>query len=170
MPQAWTAAALGGGLQGRKSQCLLARSTPPACSRPLRDRGRPACVRFGQDIQQEEACGAKQNGSPRKGAFCVPSVARLEGFHPCLVCPEAMALPCRGFSISEAAGGGSGAPLTCHMSCRNLIEPDQCTYNFTVARIDVCLKKRQSQRWGGLEAPATRGLHPAFLSCLSAAP
>ncbi|NWQ83257.1 UBP19 hydrolase, partial [Columbina picui] len=38
----------------------------------------------------------------------------------------------------------------------NLIEPDQCTYNFTVSRIDVCLKKRQSQRWGGLEAPATR--------------
>uniref|UniRef100_A0A674H9V6 ubiquitinyl hydrolase 1 n=1 Tax=Taeniopygia guttata TaxID=59729 RepID=A0A674H9V6_TAEGU len=32
---------------------------------------------------------------------------------------------------------------------RNLIEPDQCTYNFTVSRIDVCLKKRQSQRWGG---------------------
>uniref|UniRef100_A0A8C0BTG7 ubiquitinyl hydrolase 1 n=1 Tax=Buteo japonicus TaxID=224669 RepID=A0A8C0BTG7_9AVES len=40
---------------------------------------------------------------------------------------------------------------------RNLIEPDQCTYNFTMSRIDVCLKKRQSQRWGGLEAPATRG-------------
>uniref|UniRef100_A0A8B9J197 ubiquitinyl hydrolase 1 n=1 Tax=Amazona collaria TaxID=241587 RepID=A0A8B9J197_9PSIT len=40
---------------------------------------------------------------------------------------------------------------------RNLIEPNQCTYNFTVSRIDVCLKKRQSQRWGGLEAPATRG-------------
>uniref|UniRef100_A0A663EXW2 ubiquitinyl hydrolase 1 n=1 Tax=Aquila chrysaetos chrysaetos TaxID=223781 RepID=A0A663EXW2_AQUCH len=32
---------------------------------------------------------------------------------------------------------------------RNLIEPDQCTYNFTMSRIDVCLKKRQSQRWGG---------------------
>ncbi|XP_020651056.3 ubiquitin carboxyl-terminal hydrolase 19 isoform X3 [Pogona vitticeps] len=40
---------------------------------------------------------------------------------------------------------------------RNLIEPDQCTYNFTPARIDICLKKRQSQRWGGLEAPAARG-------------
>uniref|UniRef100_A0A8C5TI80 ubiquitinyl hydrolase 1 n=1 Tax=Malurus cyaneus samueli TaxID=2593467 RepID=A0A8C5TI80_9PASS len=40
---------------------------------------------------------------------------------------------------------------------RNLIEPDQCTYTFTVSRIDVCLKKRHSQRWGGLEAPATRG-------------
>uniref|UniRef100_A0A670YRR7 ubiquitinyl hydrolase 1 n=1 Tax=Pseudonaja textilis TaxID=8673 RepID=A0A670YRR7_PSETE len=40
---------------------------------------------------------------------------------------------------------------------RNLIEPDQCTYNFTAARINICLKKRHSQRWGGLEAPATRG-------------
>uniref|UniRef100_A0A8C6VH07 ubiquitinyl hydrolase 1 n=1 Tax=Naja naja TaxID=35670 RepID=A0A8C6VH07_NAJNA len=39
---------------------------------------------------------------------------------------------------------------------RNLIEPDQCTYNFTTARINICLKKRHSQRWGGLEAPATR--------------
>uniref|UniRef100_A0A670YYG1 ubiquitinyl hydrolase 1 n=1 Tax=Pseudonaja textilis TaxID=8673 RepID=A0A670YYG1_PSETE len=39
---------------------------------------------------------------------------------------------------------------------RNLIEPDQCTYNFTAARINICLKKRHSQRWGGLEAPATR--------------
>lgn len=40
---------------------------------------------------------------------------------------------------------------------RNLIEPDQSTYNFTVSRIDICLKKRHSQRWGGLEAPATQG-------------
>uniref|UniRef100_A0A8C8SYV7 ubiquitinyl hydrolase 1 n=1 Tax=Pelusios castaneus TaxID=367368 RepID=A0A8C8SYV7_9SAUR len=32
---------------------------------------------------------------------------------------------------------------------RNLIEPDQCTYNFTVSRINICLKKRHSQRWGG---------------------
>ncbi|XP_039403790.1 ubiquitin carboxyl-terminal hydrolase 19 isoform X5 [Mauremys reevesii] len=40
---------------------------------------------------------------------------------------------------------------------RNLIEPDQCTYNFTVSRINICLKKRHSQRWGGLEAPAARG-------------
>lgn len=71
--------------------------------------------------------------------------------------------------MSEAAAG-SGAPLTCCVPCRNLIEPDQCTYNFTVSRIDVCLKKRQSQRWGGLEAPATRGLHPAFVSRLPAAP
>lgn len=79
-----------------------------------------------------------------------------------------MGLPSKGFGMSEAAAG-SGAPLTCCMPCRNLIEPDQCTYNFTVSRIDVCLKKRQSQRWGGLEAPATRGLHPAFVSGLPAA-
>lgn len=51
-------------------------------------------------------------------------------------------------------------PLRCLVSCRNLIEPEQCTYNFTVSRINICLKKRQSQRWGGLEAPATRGLYP----------
>ncbi|XP_038177925.1 ubiquitin carboxyl-terminal hydrolase 19 isoform X5 [Arvicola amphibius] len=40
---------------------------------------------------------------------------------------------------------------------RNLIEPEQCTFCFTASRIDICLRKRQSQRWGGLEAPATRG-------------
>ncbi|XP_025232178.1 ubiquitin carboxyl-terminal hydrolase 19 isoform X14 [Theropithecus gelada] len=39
---------------------------------------------------------------------------------------------------------------------RNLIEPEQCTFCFTASRIDICLRKRQSQRWGGLEAPATR--------------
>nr|XP_012323124.1 ubiquitin carboxyl-terminal hydrolase 19 isoform X2 [Aotus nancymaae] len=40
---------------------------------------------------------------------------------------------------------------------RNLIEPEQCTFCFTASRIDICLHKRQSQRWGGLEAPAARG-------------
>ncbi|XP_074168471.1 ubiquitin carboxyl-terminal hydrolase 19 isoform X28 [Rhinolophus sinicus] len=40
---------------------------------------------------------------------------------------------------------------------RNLIEPEQCTFCFTASRIDICLRKRQSQRWGGLEAPAARG-------------
>ncbi|XP_064422436.1 ubiquitin carboxyl-terminal hydrolase 19 isoform X3 [Latimeria chalumnae] len=40
---------------------------------------------------------------------------------------------------------------------RDLINPEQCTYNFTVVRIDVFLKKRRSQRWGGLEAPAAQG-------------
>lgn len=68
------------------------------------------------------------------------------------------------FSMSEAAGG-TGTILTFCVFCRNLIEPDQCTYTFTASRIDVCLKKRHSQRWGGLEAPATRGLHPAFFLC-----
>uniref|UniRef100_A0A4X2LSL0 ubiquitinyl hydrolase 1 n=1 Tax=Vombatus ursinus TaxID=29139 RepID=A0A4X2LSL0_VOMUR len=40
---------------------------------------------------------------------------------------------------------------------RNMIQPEQCVYHFTSSRIDICLRKRQSQRWGGLEAPATRG-------------
>nr|XP_039333136.1 ubiquitin carboxyl-terminal hydrolase 19 isoform X8 [Saimiri boliviensis boliviensis] len=40
---------------------------------------------------------------------------------------------------------------------RNLIEPEQCTFCFTASRINICLRKRQSQRWGGLEAPAARG-------------
>nr|XP_033782603.1 ubiquitin carboxyl-terminal hydrolase 19 isoform X2 [Geotrypetes seraphini] len=39
---------------------------------------------------------------------------------------------------------------------RNLIEPDRCSYSFTGSRIDILLKKRQNQRWGVLEAPATR--------------
>ncbi|XP_074259985.1 ubiquitin carboxyl-terminal hydrolase 19 isoform X24 [Saimiri boliviensis] len=39
---------------------------------------------------------------------------------------------------------------------RNLIEPEQCTFCFTASRINICLRKRQSQRWGGLEAPAAR--------------
>uniref|UniRef100_A0A8C0D1G9 ubiquitinyl hydrolase 1 n=1 Tax=Balaenoptera musculus TaxID=9771 RepID=A0A8C0D1G9_BALMU len=34
--------------------------------------------------------------------------------------------------------------------------PEQCTFCFTASRIDICLRKRQSQRWGGLEAPAAR--------------
>lgn len=42
---------------------------------------------------------------------------------------------------------------------RNLIQPEQCSYSFTPSRLDVTLKKRHSQRWGGLEAPATQGLH-----------
>ncbi|NXF77024.1 UBP19 hydrolase, partial [Sclerurus mexicanus] len=54
-------------------------------------------------------------------------------------------------------GCGPHTVFRWQVKLRNLIEPDQCTYTFTVSRIDVCLKKRQSQRWGGLEAPATRG-------------
>ncbi|XP_061474826.1 ubiquitin carboxyl-terminal hydrolase 19 isoform X2 [Rhineura floridana] len=51
---------------------------------------------------------------------------------------------------------GSHTVFRWQVKLRNLIEPDQCTYNFTTARIDICLKKRHSQRWGGLEAPAAR--------------
>uniref|UniRef100_A0A3Q1H476 ubiquitinyl hydrolase 1 n=1 Tax=Anabas testudineus TaxID=64144 RepID=A0A3Q1H476_ANATE len=40
---------------------------------------------------------------------------------------------------------------------RNLIQPEQCSYSFTPSRVDITLKKRHSQRWGGLEAPATQG-------------
>uniref|UniRef100_A0A8D2ZSM7 ubiquitinyl hydrolase 1 n=1 Tax=Scophthalmus maximus TaxID=52904 RepID=A0A8D2ZSM7_SCOMX len=40
---------------------------------------------------------------------------------------------------------------------RNLIQPEQCIYSFTPSRLDITLKKRHSQRWGGLEAPATQG-------------
>ncbi|XP_048462611.1 ubiquitin carboxyl-terminal hydrolase 19-like [Rhincodon typus] len=39
----------------------------------------------------------------------------------------------------------------------NLINPEQCQYTFTTSRIDISLKKRQNQRWGGLEALATQG-------------
>uniref|UniRef100_H0ZEV0 Ubiquitin carboxyl-terminal hydrolase 19 n=1 Tax=Taeniopygia guttata TaxID=59729 RepID=H0ZEV0_TAEGU len=46
-------------------------------------------------------------------------------------------------------GCGPHTVFRWQVKLRNLIEPDQCTYNFTVSRIDVCLKKRQSQRWGG---------------------
>uniref|UniRef100_A0AAQ5YV80 ubiquitinyl hydrolase 1 n=1 Tax=Amphiprion ocellaris TaxID=80972 RepID=A0AAQ5YV80_AMPOC len=38
---------------------------------------------------------------------------------------------------------------------RNLIQPEQCSYSFTPSRLDITLKKRHSQRWGGLEAPQT---------------
>uniref|UniRef100_A0A663F098 Ubiquitin carboxyl-terminal hydrolase 19 n=1 Tax=Aquila chrysaetos chrysaetos TaxID=223781 RepID=A0A663F098_AQUCH len=46
-------------------------------------------------------------------------------------------------------GCGPHTVFRWQVKLRNLIEPDQCTYNFTMSRIDVCLKKRQSQRWGG---------------------
>ncbi|XP_041080722.1 ubiquitin carboxyl-terminal hydrolase 19-like isoform X5 [Polyodon spathula] len=38
----------------------------------------------------------------------------------------------------------------------NLIHPEQCSYSFTPSRLDITLKKRHSQKWGGLEAPATQ--------------
>ncbi|XP_075882772.1 ubiquitin carboxyl-terminal hydrolase 19 isoform X3 [Nelusetta ayraudi] len=40
---------------------------------------------------------------------------------------------------------------------RNLIQPELCSYSFTPSRLDISLKKRHSQRWDGLEAPATQG-------------
>ncbi|XP_078517944.1 ubiquitin carboxyl-terminal hydrolase 19 isoform X4 [Lissotriton helveticus] len=40
---------------------------------------------------------------------------------------------------------------------RNLIEPDRCTYRFTGSLIVISLKKRQSLRWGGLEATSPQG-------------
>ncbi|XP_066526402.1 ubiquitin carboxyl-terminal hydrolase 19 isoform X2 [Hoplias malabaricus] len=40
---------------------------------------------------------------------------------------------------------------------RNLIQPEQSSYSFTPSRIDITLRKRHSQRWGGLEAPASQG-------------
>ncbi|KAM6924417.1 ubiquitin carboxyl-terminal hydrolase 19 [Xenentodon cancila] len=40
---------------------------------------------------------------------------------------------------------------------RNLIQPEQCSYSFTPSRLDITLKKRHSQRWGCLVAPATQG-------------
>lgn len=53
--------------------------------------------------------------------------------------------------------------LTGVLSCfRNLIQPEQCSYAFTPSRLDITLKKRHSQRWGGLEAQATQGLLPGF--------
>ncbi|XP_036189489.1 ubiquitin carboxyl-terminal hydrolase 19 isoform X7 [Myotis myotis] len=53
-------------------------------------------------------------------------------------------------------GCGPHTVFRWQVKLRNLIEPEQCTFCFTAARIDICLRKRQSQRWGGLEAPAAR--------------
>ncbi|XP_045435553.1 ubiquitin carboxyl-terminal hydrolase 19 isoform X14 [Pipistrellus kuhlii] len=54
-------------------------------------------------------------------------------------------------------GCGPHTVFRWQVKLRNLIEPEQCTFCFTASRIDICLRKRQSQRWGGLEAPAARG-------------
>lgn len=76
------------------------------------------------------------------------------------LCPPLPGLRLPGPSNRTA---GPGPELT--LSRRNLIEPEQCTFCFTAARIDICLRKRQSQRWGGLEAPAARGLPTSSLHC-----
>ncbi|MBN3275710.1 UBP19 hydrolase, partial [Polyodon spathula] len=53
---------------------------------------------------------------------------------------------------------------------RNLIHPEQCAYSFTPFRLDITLKKRHSQRWGGLEAPATQGAVGGAKVALSTGP
>ncbi|XP_063282779.1 ubiquitin carboxyl-terminal hydrolase 19 isoform X3 [Pelobates fuscus] len=60
------------------------------------------------------------------------------------------------------AGCGPDTVFRWQVKLRNLIEPDLCKYNFTSSRIDISLQKKQAQRWGGLEALATQGLHPEF--------
>uniref|UniRef100_A0A6Q2ZIK9 ubiquitinyl hydrolase 1 n=1 Tax=Esox lucius TaxID=8010 RepID=A0A6Q2ZIK9_ESOLU len=52
---------------------------------------------------------------------------------------------------------GANTVFKWQVKLRNLIQPEQSTYAFTPSRIDITLKKRHSQRWGGLEAPATQG-------------
>ncbi|XP_019907445.1 ubiquitin carboxyl-terminal hydrolase 19 isoform X3 [Esox lucius] len=51
---------------------------------------------------------------------------------------------------------GANTVFKWQVKLRNLIQPEQSTYAFTPSRIDITLKKRHSQRWGGLEAPATQ--------------
>ncbi|XP_056380745.1 ubiquitin carboxyl-terminal hydrolase 19 isoform X2 [Hyla sarda] len=53
-------------------------------------------------------------------------------------------------------GCGPDTVFRWQVKLRNLIEPDLCKYNFTGARIDISLQKKQCQRWGGLEAPAAQ--------------
>ncbi|KAL1021198.1 hypothetical protein UPYG_G00010060 [Umbra pygmaea] len=52
---------------------------------------------------------------------------------------------------------GANTVFKWQVKLRNLIQPEQSTYAFTPSRIDITLKKRHSQRWGGLEAPAKQG-------------
>ncbi|XP_041080721.1 ubiquitin carboxyl-terminal hydrolase 19-like isoform X4 [Polyodon spathula] len=52
----------------------------------------------------------------------------------------------------------------------NLIHPEQCSYSFTPSRLDITLKKRHSQKWGGLEAPATQGAVGGAKVALSTGP
>ncbi|XP_072276727.1 ubiquitin carboxyl-terminal hydrolase 19 isoform X2 [Pyxicephalus adspersus] len=53
-------------------------------------------------------------------------------------------------------GCGPNPVFRWQVKLRNLIEPDLCRFNFTGSRIDISLQKKQCQRWGGLEAPATQ--------------
>uniref|UniRef100_A0A3P8UPP5 ubiquitinyl hydrolase 1 n=1 Tax=Cynoglossus semilaevis TaxID=244447 RepID=A0A3P8UPP5_CYNSE len=52
---------------------------------------------------------------------------------------------------------GPNTSFKWQVKLRNLIQPELCSYSFTPSRIDITLKKRHSQRWEGLEAPATQG-------------
>ncbi|KAG8557256.1 hypothetical protein GDO81_018384 [Engystomops pustulosus] len=54
-------------------------------------------------------------------------------------------------------GCGPDTVFRWQVKLRNLIDPDQCKYNFAGVRIDISLQKKQCQRWGGLEAPAAQG-------------
>ncbi|XP_071783636.1 ubiquitin carboxyl-terminal hydrolase 19 isoform X2 [Centroberyx gerrardi] len=51
---------------------------------------------------------------------------------------------------------GPNSVFKWQVKLRNLIQPEQCSYSFTPSRLDITLKKRHSQRWGVLEAPATQ--------------
>uniref|UniRef100_A0A4W3KK86 ubiquitinyl hydrolase 1 n=1 Tax=Callorhinchus milii TaxID=7868 RepID=A0A4W3KK86_CALMI len=53
-------------------------------------------------------------------------------------------------------GCGPNTIFKWQVKVRNLLNPEQCMYTFTASRIDICLKKRQNQRWGGLEALAAQ--------------
>ncbi|XP_038137311.1 ubiquitin carboxyl-terminal hydrolase 19 isoform X3 [Cyprinodon tularosa] len=55
------------------------------------------------------------------------------------------------------SGCGPNSVFRWQVKLRNLIQPEQCSYSFTPSRLDITLKKRHSQRWGALEAPATQG-------------
>uniref|UniRef100_A0A087YNJ4 ubiquitinyl hydrolase 1 n=1 Tax=Poecilia formosa TaxID=48698 RepID=A0A087YNJ4_POEFO len=55
------------------------------------------------------------------------------------------------------SGCGPNTMFKWQVKLRNLIQPEQCSYSFTPSRLDITLKKRHSQRWGGLEAPASQG-------------
>ncbi|XP_027879788.1 ubiquitin carboxyl-terminal hydrolase 19 isoform X2 [Xiphophorus couchianus] len=54
------------------------------------------------------------------------------------------------------SGCGPNTLFKWQVKLRNLIQPGQCSYSFTPSRLDITLKKRHSQRWGGLEAPASQ--------------
>ncbi|KAM9325399.1 ubiquitin carboxyl-terminal hydrolase 19 [Gastrophryne carolinensis] len=54
-------------------------------------------------------------------------------------------------------GCGPDTVFRWQVKLRNLIDPDLCRFHFTGSRIDISLQKKQCQRWGGLEAPATQG-------------